>query len=153
MSWKHRRTFQEIQKKVENHEYEGAEELLTQLITQGSDLSDACLHRAFVRLRMGKGDEALQDIQRTIGLQPESSVAYMIQGEIFLAKQDYLAAYGSLKSAIRLEKDNGRALYHLGRVCAALGKKGEAADYFEGALQFEKDYTLSQFMTEFFNRT
>jgi predicted Zn-dependent protease len=146
MGWKYRRRFLKAQKLMEANDLVGAEKVFSELIEEKSKEPDPFLHRAYVRLRMGKLDEALADTEQCVKLRPENSVGFMVRGEILLEKRNFQEAYEILRKACELEKDNGRAHYHLGRAALGLNRKQEASDYFEIALQFERDYCLAQWM-------
>lgn len=148
MSWKYRKLFLKAQEALDANDLAKAEEGFLGLISENSDRPDALLHLAFTRFRMGKLDEALGDIDRAIGLRAENGVMHMIRGEILLEQKRVLEAYDALKKSCELEKDNGRAIYGLGRAAKLLGRRHEASDYFEQALQFERDYCLAQQMAD-----
>jgi predicted Zn-dependent protease len=150
MGWKHRKTFLEAQKALEENEFAAADQLLSEVLGSDAEHAEALLHRAYARLRAGRLDEALEDANRCVSLRPESGVMQMLKGEILTEKGDLMNAYQSLKTACALEKDNGRAFFQLGKVCCALNRRNEAADYFEVALQFERDYVMAQWMTKSF---
>ena len=153
VSWAYRKKFLDAQKKFEANEYEEAEKLYSELCDgKEKAVPEALLHRAFTRLRMNKLGDALNDINQCIELRPDNGVMFMIQGEILLAQKDYMASYSALKKCCEMEKDNGRAHYNLGKAALGLGRKDEASEYFEIALQFEKQYTMSQFMTELLSK-
>lgn len=148
MSWKRRRIFLKAQALLEKNDYSGAELVYSEILKDEPELVEAQLHRAYVRLRMGNLDAALKDATHCVELRPESGVMRMVQGEVLMAQKNYQKAHDVLSKACALEKDNGRALYHLGRASLALGRKEEAADYFEIAVQFERDYVTAQWMSE-----
>lgn len=146
--WKRRKAFLEAQALLEKNDYMAAEAAYSEILANEPELADARLHRAYVRLRMQSLDAALDDANRCVELRPESGVMRMVQGEILLARNENDKAYESLSKACELERDNGRAYYQLAKAALSLGKKDEAGDYFEIALQFEKDYVTAQWMTE-----
>lgn len=146
MGWKERRLFLDAQHKLSLNDYLGAENLLEDVLAQDPKHAEAYLHLAYVRMRQGKLDEALEDISKGIELRPDNGVYPMVKGEILLKKSLYKEAYDSLKKAVDLERDNGRAYFHLGQAAAQLGQSEEAAEYIEIALQFERDYVLSHWM-------
>lgn len=148
MFWKHRQKFREAQNALESNEYSRAELLLSELLEKDSEAIEALLHRALVRLRMGKADLALADSQKVVELRPESGVGFMVRGEVQLSLGLYQEAYESFQKACRLERDNGRAYYGWARACLGLKKKEEASDYMEIALQFERDYVYAQVFSE-----
>lgn len=137
---------------LDRGDYESSEVLFNDLISESGEPAEALLHRAFVRLRLGKLNEALEDARRGCELRSESGVHWMIRGEIEIASQMYPEATLSLKRAVELESDNGRALFHLGRVLALQGFRDQASDYFEQALQFERDYVMAQWLAASFEK-
>lgn len=148
MSWRHRSKLLKVQEHLEKNEYEQADQLLGEIIERESDYMEGRLHRALVRIRMGRFEEALEDAQACVKLRPENGVTHMVEGEVHLRAQDYLRAYECLSTAVKFERDNGRAYYFLARTCMALGKKDEAADYLEVAMQFERDFVAAQLAVE-----
>ncbi len=131
---------------LEAGNYQEADQILSSLLTPEGEPVEALIHRAFCRMRAGQLDGASLDAQKASQLRPESGVFKMIWGEILVDQKQFESAVRVLREAVSLEKDNGRALYQLGRALMALGKRAEAADYFEMALQFEKDYVMAQSM-------
>lgn len=148
MSWKLRRKFLNVQQKIENNELEAAEILLSEILASDGDLVEALFHRVYVRQRLQRLDAALEDARKCIEIRPEHGIFYMACGEILLEQGSLIEAYTALKKACEMEKDNGRAFYFLGKTALLLGRKAEAGDYFETALQFERDFTLAQMMVE-----
>jgi Flp pilus assembly protein TadD len=136
-----------VQKCVETAQWDEALGLLTGLIGEKGEPAEAMLHRAYVAMRAGQTDRALDDALKGVELRPENGVFWMILGEVQLAQGRSQEAVASLRKAVSLEADNGRALYHLGAALRAHGQATEAADYFEQALQFERDYVLAQEMS------
>jgi tetratricopeptide (TPR) repeat protein len=146
MSWKVRHLFVKAQTELEENRLDGADRLYTEIIEKDPKSMEAVLHRAYLRMRMNRFDEALVDISKFTTARPENGVGFLIQGEILLQKKEYMRAYEVLKKACLLEKDNGRAYFQWGLACLELGRKEEAADYFEHSMQFERDYVFSQWM-------
>jgi len=146
VSWRLRSLFLRAQNAVEENQFDVADRVYSDILDADGNAMEALLHRAHLRLRMQKLNEALADIERFTQARPESGVGHMLMGEILIEKKDLIRAHQSLQTACRLEKDNGRAYYQLGRVCMELGRKHEAADYFEQALFFERDYAMAQWM-------
>jgi tetratricopeptide (TPR) repeat protein len=152
VSWSYRKAFKEAIQMAETGRYHDSDKVFGDLIARGGDVAEALLHRAFVRLRMGRLNDALLDAQRALEQRPDNGVYYMVLGDIQAELKDWAACYGSFKKATELEKDNGRALFGLGKAALNLGRKHEAADHFESALAFERNYVLSQWMVESFQK-
>jgi predicted Zn-dependent protease len=148
MFLKHRSKFLSAQEALERNDYASADAQLSEILASDPEAPEILLHRALARMRLGQLDEAYADTQKFVELRPENPLGLMIQGEVLLEQKNFAEAETVLKKAAEMEKDNGRTFYGLGRAYAALGKKAEAGDCFEIALQFERDYTMSQFMAE-----
>lgn len=149
MGWKFRKIFAKGQAALDANHFDAAEAAFSEVINIDPHFPEALLHRAYTRFRMGKLEEALSDIDRGVSLRAENAVMHMIRGEVLLEMKRLLEAYDALKTSCELERDNGRALYHWGRAAKLLGRKYEASDLYERAIQFERDYCLAQEMTHF----
>lgn len=148
MAWNRRKLFLEAQEQLEKHDYEAADRSFSKILEEDPEAIEALLHRALLRIRLERLEEARADAEKVVSERSEQGVAFMVLGEVLLAMQNYQGAYQNLQKASELEKDNGRAYYQLAMACIGLGKKREAADYLEEALQFERDYTLAQLFSE-----
>lgn len=153
MFFRHRSKLKMAQDALESNNYAQAETLFSEILEASPEAVEAILHRALIRLRLQKHEEALADAEKVISLRAENSLGLMIKGEILLELERFSEAYEALYKACEIEKDNGRAFYGLSRACIGLGKKHEAADYMEVALQFERDYTLSKCFVEILSQS
>lgn len=149
---KHKKELDSAQRALEKNDYEAAEQDFSKIIEKDAEAIESLLHRALVRLRLGKFEEAIIDADRVVSLRPDHSLGLMIKGEILLEQKKFAEAFDALKKACEIEADNGRAFCGLARACFGLGKKHEGADYLEIALQFERDYTLSQCFAEMLSK-
>lgn len=151
MKLKRHRLFREAENALDKNDYQNGERLLTEVISQGESV-EVLLQRSLVRVRLKQFNDAISDARRAMELHPENALGPMILGEALLEMGDFAEAEKAYLEAIKIEKDNGRAYWGLGKACAFLGKRLEAADYFELALQFERDYCLAHFMAEVFSQ-
>jgi len=152
MFFRHLSHFREAEGLLEENRYEEAELAFSKVLEKDSETFEALLYRALTRLYMGKLSEAHQDADKAAQIRPHNGLGSMIRGEIEFEQNDFAKAYASFREAVRLEKDNGRALFGLAKAAAALGKKHESADAMEQALQFEKDYVMAQCFSKLFER-
>jgi len=141
-----RKAFYQAQKAMESGRLEEAEKLLNELIAVDAEAYEAILHRSLLRLRLQKSNEALMDAEICVKLKPENALSFMVKGECHLELKQFQMARDSFLSSLALEKDNGRTHFGLGLACLGLGRKLEAADSFEEALHFERDYVTAQWM-------
>lgn len=133
---------------IDDGDYSTADQLLSEILSKDAEAVEALIHRAYARLRHKRLSEARADAERACQLRPENGVFHMILGEVLLAMNEGEAAYQALRKAVAMERDNGRALFHLGQACLVTQRSAEAGDYFESALQFERDYVLAQWMAK-----
>jgi predicted Zn-dependent protease len=148
MLFKERKAFQKAQDAMESGQYAEAEVSLTELLKAHPQNYEALLHRSLIRLRLKKPEAALEDAQLCVKEKPENALSYMVEGESFLELKQFESARRSFLKSLALEKDNGRVHFGLGVACAALGLRLEAADAFEQALHFERDYSMAQMMAQ-----
>lgn len=144
MSWKHRKQLLLVDEALQKNDYAVAERILSEVIERDSSYVEAFFHRALIRLRLDRSEDAMRDAEISVEKRPENGVAHMIRGEVLLYQKRYLDAFQSLKTSVSLERDNGRAYYYLAKACLGLGRREDAADYLEIALQFEKDFVQAQ---------
>ncbi|TVQ77948.1 MAG: hypothetical protein EA369_08225 [Bradymonadales bacterium] len=134
----------EAEKAFDARQFASAEGALSRILAKDDSVFEARLYRALARLYLGKLQEAKEDTSFCCKIRPNDSVAWMLQGEVELEVQEFEASYQSFSEAIRLEKDNGRALFGMAKAAVALGKTREASDLLEEALQFDRDFVLAQ---------
>lgn len=79
----------------------------------------------------GALDQAAQEYQEAIKLNPNLSEAYMNLGAIYVAKKDYQEASQQFKKVIELNYFNTKAHYNLGMVYIYQGDKDKANEEIE----------------------
>jgi len=141
-----RKAFSEAQKSMEAGHLEEAEKIFSELIEGDPKAYEAILHRSLLRIRIQRLTEALSDADLCVKLRPENALSFMVQGECLLELKRFQEARASFLSSLGLEKDNGRTHFGLGLANLGLGRRLDAADCFEEALHFERDYVTAQWM-------
>lgn len=98
---------------------------------QGDDLSiDYMCDYAVCLGRLGQIDKAQQVLERLTGLGAHPDVTRYVQGEVYLAQENYLDAEAALLSALEISESNSLtrrcyvSLSSLYRACAALFRNG-----------------------------
>jgi Flp pilus assembly protein TadD len=71
-------------------------------------------------------DEAQRLLQRSIRLDPTSSVPFILMGKVLEKKGDYDLAVLALKHAVAMEPNNPTTHHLLGQAYRDMGKKEEA---------------------------
>lgn len=104
-----------------------------QALTVGMDCAELHTNLGNTLLKLGQADEALQEFQRAIELEPQSWAAYMSMARTFLVKEQPQQALDCLKKCERgsppqaqLHYYKAKALKALGNVQAAQAEGGEA---------------------------
>ncbi len=76
----------------------------------------------------GALDQAAQEYQEAIKLNPNLSEAYMNLGAIYVNKKDYAKAIQQFKEVVELNYFNAKAHYNLGMVYVYQGDKDKAEE-------------------------
>ena len=97
----------------------------------------------------GDPNAALQHLQRYTALSSFDPNAYFgdtIYTTSYVLKGDYAAAYRFGKRAVRACPDFSNSYKHLLAALGHLGRREEAAPYFQKLLQLEPNFTIAQFI-------
>lgn len=124
----------------QNNDIRGAFDWYTAAIDADSLWAEAYYERARLRMKHSSDEEAtLEDINKTIYLDPDLPGIYSIRGTIFFTKQDYLPAIRDFDMAIERDiKDvhawfnRGVAHYNIGlheKACYDWDKAGKLGNY------------------------
>ncbi len=109
-----------------------------ELFTQACDLDptndSAFLHRAFVNYRIGRMDEALSDVNRSLAIQPDNSRAFGFRGDIYRSMKNYDRAIADLAEAMRRDGRNPEFLVSQAGIEEERGNFGKAAGLYAAAL-------------------
>lgn len=150
MFFRHLSQFKEAESFLDENQFEEAAQAFSKILEKAPETLEALLYRAMSYLYANRLEEAWADANRAVELRPNYAVGFMVRGEVELEKKDFSSAYESFRAAVKLEADNGRALFGLAKASAALGRKFEAAEAMEEALQFERDYVMAQAFVQLF---
>ncbi|MFT5287156.1 MAG: tetratricopeptide (TPR) repeat protein [Planctomycetota bacterium] len=101
------------------------------------------LNLATVRWKQSEFDLALEHIERSIELSPNHETIYLVQGQIFQAKNDPKNAITSFEMAMRLGSDQQRVLPRIGKLQMDLEHWDMAAiTYTRAALLIPNDASI-----------
>ena len=64
----------------------------------------ACAEKAYALMKLGRADEAFDEIQHATTLDPNYATAWQYRGELEMERRDYLAAIESLSRALSLNQ-------------------------------------------------
>lgn len=112
------------------------------LISAPTERKDARMHReiAAKALREGRYQEAIEEYQKAIELDPDSAELHHALGIAYLKLGDRTKATDAFKEAIRLKPGWAEAHYDLGRADYELGEYESAATSFEEAIRLKPDF-------------
>jgi tetratricopeptide (TPR) repeat protein len=88
---------------IERRQLLWAEEKLTQLIRKFPDFAEAYNQRAIARYLMEQWEEAVEDCQRVIALNPHHFGAFHGLGICYMATEDYRLALTALQQALAIQ--------------------------------------------------
>lgn len=100
--------------------------------------------RAYLGLRfymnLNRYDEAVEQFQRVLHLNPRWPQAYNFLGHVALAKGDHAAADRAFRQYVELAPDQPQAYASLGDLHRSLGRHAEAAAWYQQVLERDADF-------------
>lgn len=103
-----------------------AEAEFTKIIEKNARQARAFSARGAVRMQLGKSEEAGQDAERAISLEPTLADAHYLLGKIYEQDQDMQRALDAYSRTAQLEAGHLNAHYRLSLIFGRLGHKEEA---------------------------
>ncbi|MFP3592615.1 tetratricopeptide repeat protein [Chryseobacterium sp. SIMBA_038] len=89
----------------------------------------AYLNRGFVYLRMGKYDEAINDLTASLKIE-KSQKGFGNRGTAYALSKKYDLALNDFDKALEYNANDPLVLYQKGEVLLSLGQRDKACDYF-----------------------
>ncbi len=87
---------------------------------------------------LGKGQEALQELQRATELMPRDTNAFYYLGRLYFEGDNAPAALAALQRAIEMDPSNVRAQNQIGQSYEAMGRLPEAEHAYVKAIELER---------------
>lgn len=107
-------------------------------------LSMAYSLRGLARQSVGKPDDALQDFDAALRLEPDEALNHYNRGQLLLqAREDYANALISLERAVTLDAELAPAWSNKGIALLGLKRTEEALASFERAIKIEPDFGIA----------
>ncbi|MFH1920893.1 MAG: tetratricopeptide repeat protein [Planctomycetota bacterium] len=116
---------------IEKQEYEKAAALLRKALELDPASSEASTHLAYALMNLGKIEEVIAVLERTVEHNTRSMPSFLLLGQAYLQLREYRKAKKSFEAAAELAPDYANVYYGLARACAKLGQKEEAREYRE----------------------
>lgn len=123
-------------------QFEAAINAFTKAVVLDPGNDSAFLHRALSRLELGQKEQALDDVNQSLRLQPNNARAYELRAKIYQIQRDYSRASADLDQA--LERDPRSLSYMLTAASLAEERKdfGTAADLYKKAAAISTDSSI-----------
>jgi tetratricopeptide (TPR) repeat protein len=120
---------------------EGAIQLLRQITPRDRAFAAEVHYNLGVELRqVGRLEEATQQLQAALQLQPQSVPSRLALAQVYTERQDFTAAAGILRDAVKLAPGRAECHYDLGEALRLRGELGAAEDEFRAALRIDPRY-------------
>ena len=123
-----------------NEQLAEAEEVYRRIFDHAPDHPDALHYAGVLAHQLGRSDEAVALIHRSLGLAPDRADCYSNLGIVFQAQgklDDAIAAY---RRAIALNPDHANAYSNLGVLLRTTGRPAEAEDSYRTAIRLHPDH-------------
>ena len=112
--------------------------------------NDALLfQRGQAYLRLGRVNEAINDLSRATSLQPKEVKYFMALGDAQFANGDVEASYNALNKALELEPDNADAILKMGELTYYSRDYDRALDYLSRVTAHDPNNRTALFMKAF----
>jgi protein O-mannosyl-transferase len=110
------------------------------VIDQHKNVYKAYYNRGVYYIKEKRYDEAIDDFNKAIELNPEYAEAYNNRGNVFVNKKRNDEALNDFNMAIKLNAKNASAYYNRGIILAGKNRNGEAIKDFTKAIELKPDY-------------
>lgn len=105
--------------------------------------------RAKVLVRMGRNNEAINDLMKAIQMDDDEFDYYMLLGDAYFANGDIEHSYSTFEKALELDKDNTEAILKLGEISFYGRDYDRAMDHLSKVTAADKDNRTALFMKGF----
>jgi len=123
----------------DSQQYAKAIELFKKATELDPTNESAFLHRAMANYKIGRVDEALYNVNRSITIQPDNSRAIAFRATVYQTMKDYDRAVADLADAARRDTTNPDYLVAEGSIEEERGNFSKAADLYAAALAIKPD--------------
>ncbi len=106
---------------------------------------DLLVHRAVIKARMSKYDDAVPDLDRAVYLDPFNTSAYMNRAAVQYERDSLRAAMADYDMVIHLEPSNVTGHYNRGSLRAQVGDDNRAIEDFDFVIDAEPDNMFAIF--------
>lgn len=118
---------------------------LDQAIESDSTSVYAYIERAYQNLQEGNFENALNDYDLAIRLQPKDPDLWLNRGVVREKLKDLVGAYDDYSVAIQLKEDYTKAWLNRGNLLSKLGRLDEAVDDYTAAITFDPEYAAAYY--------
>jgi tetratricopeptide (TPR) repeat protein len=125
---------------LDEHRYEDAVRIFTQLIAADPQDEESLAHRALAYLNLGRGEEAQTDCDAALAIDPYDVDALCARAEIHLEQDRPADAVADLNTAILESPNDLDARYLRGRAHLALGRPRRALRDLNRAIMYDPHF-------------
>ena len=123
----------------------GSMECIDQAVSLDRFNPDLLVHRAVIKARMSKFDDAVPDLDRAVYLDPFNTSAYMNRAAVQYERDSLRAAMADYDMVISLEPSNVTGHYNRGSLRAQVGDDNRAIEDFDFVIDAEPDNMFAVF--------
>jgi superkiller protein 3 len=127
----------EAQRDMDKSDFEAAIAPLQKVLAEKPEFAYAHFQLAYVYTALKRADDARNEYERAISLDPKMAEAYLNLGLLLLDKQQYAAAVAPLRKAVELLPAQSRPRSLLGVALDRSGDEAGAAETFEAVLHLD----------------
>jgi tetratricopeptide (TPR) repeat protein len=123
------------------HEYQTALRLNQTSYRPMAGTASGCdLGLGRIALRKGHTQEAIDDFEAAVRVDPTQAAAYRELGSVYFPQGDYARAEPYFARAVQVDPQDVEARFFLGTCWMKLGKPAQAAEQFRAAREVDPDY-------------
>ncbi len=138
-----RNTDEELRSYVEAKDFLKAEILLRARVAQDPQNTTHASNYSAVLLEVGKTEEGIRELRRTISLNPALPVPYLNLASVLLWQGNFVEAEKNLRKVLSIEPNNVKALSTLGMLFQLSGKPKESEIYYKKALEIDSCFVMA----------
>ncbi|MEO8661125.1 MAG: tetratricopeptide repeat protein [Bryobacteraceae bacterium] len=119
-------------------QYQQSFDILTGYVAEHPESAGASKMLGMTQFMLGRSDEALVTMRRSVELAPADGDAWYYLGRLYFSRDNAVDALAALQKARELNPASVRTLNHLGQTFEALGRANDAEQAYLAAIETEQ---------------